>query len=100
MRISDWSSDVCSSDLDQLAPLARVDRGHAAAEACVAAKAHLDEHQRVAVEHHQVEFAEAVVRVRRDRAQSLAEQEIARGRLDFGAARTGAAQPPVPSETT
>src|SRR3546814_4380418 len=75
MRISDWSSDVCSSDLDQLAPLARVDRGHAAAEACVAAKAHLDEHQRVAVEHHQVEFAEAVVRVRRDRAQSLRSEE-------------------------
>src|SRR3546814_2055272 len=34
MRISDWSSDVCSSDLDDLAFDRAVGRGHERVEAC------------------------------------------------------------------
>src|SRR3546814_13317163 len=30
MRISDWSSDVCSSDLDGVVPQQRIDLGHPA----------------------------------------------------------------------
>src|SRR5690606_31445033 len=52
-----------------------------------------------AVEHHQVEFAEAEAGVCRHRLQAGAQQVLARGPLDRVAALAGAAQPP-PSGTT
>src|SRR3546814_13750748 len=61
MRISDWSSYVCSSDL--------------LAEA-------------VAVAHHQVEFAAAVVHVGGDEPQAGGDQVFARGLLHERATRT------------
>lgn len=64
-----------------------VDRVGAIAETGVAAIAHLDEGQRVAVAHDQIDFATAIVCVHGDPAQARREQVEQRGSFDQGAAR-------------
>ena len=68
--------------------LAGIDRRSTAAEAGVAAIAHLDEHHAGAVAHHQVEFADAALRVGGDVLQPCEEQVPACGCFD---ARTACA---------
>ena len=71
----------------QPAALGGIDRGRAAAECGRAPVADFDEHEAVAVAHHQVEFAAAVVRVRGDFAQASAKQVRACGGFRLPAAR-------------
>mgnify|MGYP002384823194 CR=1 FL=1 len=61
---------------------AGVDRGRTAAETRIASIAHLDEDQRLAVAHHQVEFAAAGVRVGGHGQQAAFAQEGGGQRFD------------------
>ena len=62
--------------------LARVDRGGAAAERRIAAIAHLDEDQGLAVAHHQIELAATEMRIGSQFDQPGRAQQFARRRFD------------------
>jgi len=71
---------------DQALLLAQVDGGGAASEFRAAAVTHFDEHDAVALAHHQVEFAETALRIGRDVVQPRKQKMPAGGGFDGAAA--------------